>query len=106
MRQKWLPTLGRSGGAIVVVALLTLVFVRLTVNATTAALAFMLVVLGTATVWGLAEALVTAAAATLSLDYFFFQPTGFSVASRNDVIALAAFRLRAGSGTNVRPSLS
>src|SRR5437762_3183988 len=39
----------------------------------------------------LMEALVATAAVTFSLDYFFLAPTGFAIASRNDVIALLAF---------------
>jgi two-component system sensor histidine kinase KdpD len=60
-------------------------------NSTTAALAFMLLVLVVSAVWTIWEALAAALAATLALDYFFFPPWGFRISDPNDVVALVAF---------------
>jgi two-component system, OmpR family, sensor histidine kinase KdpD len=62
------------------------------VNHTTAALALLLVVLGTATVGKLWIATVVAIVATLAFNFFFFPPVGtFTIADPQNWIALFAF---------------
>lgn len=62
------------------------------VNSTTAALAFLLVVLGVATRWGLAEASFASVAAVVAFNYFFLPPVGtLTIADPQNWIALFAF---------------
>ena len=83
--------------AVLAVGLLTtaimVVGVRLlSVSATTAALALLLVVLGTSTFGRLWIAIVVALAATLALNFFFLPPVGtFTIADPQNWIALFAF---------------
>jgi len=51
-------------------------FALVHVNATTAALIMLLVVLGVATQWGLAEGAFTSFAAMLAFNYYFLPPIG------------------------------
>ena len=48
----------------------------LPVNATTASLMMLLLVLGAATVWGLSEAIFTSVAAVLAFNFYFLPPVG------------------------------
>jgi len=62
------------------------------VNATTAALYLLLVVLGAATRWGLAEAIFASVAGMLSFNYFFLPPVGtFRIADAENWVAFFAF---------------
>lgn len=64
----------------------------LRVNATTAALAMLLLVLAIATYWGLAEAILTSLLAMLGLNFLFLPPIGtFIIADPQNWIALFAF---------------
>lgn len=66
------------------------------VNGVTAALTFLLVVLGVGTHWGLAEALAASIAGMLCLNYFFLPPIGsFTIADPQNWIALFAFAVTA-----------
>jgi two-component system sensor histidine kinase KdpD len=61
-------------------------------NATTAALYMLLVVLGAATKWGLAESAFTSIAGMIEFNFFFLPPVGkFSIADPQNWVALAAF---------------
>lgn len=65
-------------------------------NPTTAALALLLVVLGTATLSRLAVAIVSSLAAMLILNYFFLPPVGtFTIAEPQNFLALIAFVMTA-----------
>lgn len=66
------------------------------VNATTAALVLLLVVLGVATRWGLSEAIATSVVAMLGFNFFFLPPIGtLTIADPENWIALAAFLVTA-----------
>jgi two-component system sensor histidine kinase KdpD len=66
------------------------------VNATTAALTFLLAVLLVATVWGLAAAVTTSVAAVLAFNFFFLPPvTSFTIEDPQNWIALLAFLITA-----------
>jgi two-component system sensor histidine kinase KdpD len=80
---------------ICVLALVAIVAVNrwiVAVNATTVALYMLLVVLGAATRWGLAEAVFTSGAGMLSFNYFFLPPVGtFTINDPENWVALFAF---------------
>ncbi len=66
------------------------------INPTTAALAFLLVVLGVATQWGFAEASFTSVAAVILFNYDFLPPIGtLTIADPQNWIALFAFLITA-----------
>ena len=80
-------------------ALFTLVVVShwiMAINATTAALCMLLVVLAAATKWGLPEAIFTSLAAVLAFNFFFLPPYGdFTIADPENWVALFAFLVTA-----------
>lgn len=66
------------------------------VNATTAALYMLLVVLGAATRWGLAESAFTSLAGVLAFNFFFLPPVGtFTISDPENWAALFAFLVTA-----------
>ncbi|HVW83799.1 MAG TPA: DUF4118 domain-containing protein, partial [Bryobacteraceae bacterium] len=66
------------------------------INATTAALYMLIVVLAAATRWGLAESILTSVAGVLSFNFFFLPPVGtFTIADPENWVALAAFLVTA-----------
>src|SRR5260370_32904379 len=66
------------------------------VNATTAALTFLLAVLLIATIWGLAEAVTASAAGMLAFNFFFLPPLGkFTIEDPQNWVALLAFLVTA-----------
>ncbi len=68
----------------------------LKINATTAALYMLLLVLGAATRWGLAESIYTSAAGVLIFNFFFLPPIGtFTIADPENWAALFAFLVTA-----------
>ena len=68
----------------------------LPVNSTTVALAMLILVLGSATRWGLGEATFTSLACVVCLNYFFLPPVGtFTIADPENWVALFAFLLSA-----------
>jgi len=72
------------------------------VSATTVSLAFLLVVLATATVGRLWAAIVVAIAAVLALNFFFLPPVGtFTIADPQNLIALVAFLVVAVIASNL-----
>jgi len=79
------------------VAAVTVVTYRvMPVNATTAGLAFLLVVLVIASTWGFPEALAASVAATLTFNFFFFPPIGrLTIADPQNWIALFSFLMTA-----------
>jgi two-component system sensor histidine kinase KdpD len=66
------------------------------VNATTAALTFLLAVLLIATIWGLAEAVTASIAGVLAFNFFFLPPLGtFTIEDPQNWVALFAFLVTA-----------
>ncbi len=66
------------------------------VNATTAALSMLVLVLGIATHWGLGEAIFTSIACVLGFNYYFLPPVGkFTIADPQNWVALCAFLISA-----------
>lgn len=88
---------GRFAVCLVVVGFVVAICFRAVhVNATTAALLLLLVVLGIATRWGLVEATFTSIVAVLAFNYFFLPPVGtLTVADPQNWVALFAFLVTA-----------
>lgn len=86
-------------------ALLAIVLLRfrlVPINASTAALLMVLVVLGAATVWGLAESLFASVAGLLVFNFFFLPPVGtFTVADPENWVALVAFLITATTASRL-----
>src|ERR1022692_65572 len=102
MKHRETGLFGRIAASIAAVGLFTFLFLRvLPANTTTVALVFMLLVLIASAVWTLWEALATALAASLALDYFFFPPWGFGIADPNDIVALGSFIICALIGSQL-----
>ncbi|MDQ1474424.1 MAG: two-component system, OmpR family, sensor histidine kinase KdpD [Bryobacterales bacterium] len=75
------------------------------VNATTAALYFLLVVLAAATRWGLRESIFTSIAGVLVFNFFFLPPLGtFTIAEPANWIALFAFLVTAVTASHLSAS--
>ena len=71
-------------------------------NATTVALALLLLVLGIATYWGLAEAIALSLFAMLAFNYFFLPPVGtFTVEDPQNWVALGAFLVTAFAASSL-----
>jgi two-component system, OmpR family, sensor histidine kinase KdpD len=82
--------------AAAVCALVALCFKVLPANSTTVALLMLLLVLGTATTWGLAEAIFTSVLSVIGFNFFFLPPVGtFTVADPENWIALFVFLVTA-----------
>ena len=74
------------------VALVAICFSVWHVNATTVALAMLLLVLGIATRWGLREAIFTSLLCVFAFNYFFLPPVGtLTIADPQNWVALTAF---------------
>ncbi len=72
------------------------------INSTTVALVFLLVVLGAATLWGLAVAIATSVIAVLAFNFFFLPPVGtFTIADPQNWVALAAFLITATTASQL-----
>jgi two-component system sensor histidine kinase KdpD len=81
---------------LLVAAVTAVCFHVIHVNATTAALLMLLVVLAVATQWGLVEATFTSVAAMLAFNYFFLPPIGtMTIADPQNWVALFAFLVTA-----------
>jgi two-component system sensor histidine kinase KdpD len=75
------------------------------VNATTAALYMLLVVLAAATKWGLRESIFTSIAGVLAFNFFFLPPLGtFTIADPANWIALFAFLVTAITASQLSAS--
>ena len=87
------PLLRRFGlCAAAVCALVAICYRVLPVNATTVALMMLLLVLGAATHWGLAEAIFTSVISVLGFNFFFLPPIGtFTISDPENWVALFAF---------------
>jgi len=86
----------RYAAALGAIAILVWLFTRLSVNKTTVALAFLLVVLFVASRWGLTIATTTAVVATLAINYYFLPPVHtFTISDPQNWIALLAFLVSA-----------
>ena len=82
--------------AAAVCALIAVCHWLLPVNATTVALLMLLLVLFTATKWGLAEAIFTSVTAVLGFNFFFLPPVGtFTIADPENWVALFVFLVTA-----------
>ncbi|MGZ8845259.1 MAG: DUF4118 domain-containing protein [Pyrinomonadaceae bacterium] len=78
-------------------ATILLIFVRGKINPTTVALAFLLMILFVAMIWGSKPALLAAVLGMLSFNFFFLPPYHtFTIADPQNWIALIAFRGRTG----------
>jgi len=95
--QTWLRSLGRHSVCLAIVLAIAAFYVKLIpVNATTAALTFLLAVLLIATIWGLAEAVTASVAAVLAFNFFFLPPVGtFTIEDPQNWVALIAFLITA-----------
>jgi two-component system sensor histidine kinase KdpD len=91
--QRHLATeLGRAGASAAGVAVVTLAGQSLSVNTTTVSLLYLLLVLITATSWGLFQAIFVSLSATVCINFFFLPPVGtLTVADPQNWIALLAF---------------
>ena len=86
------------GAAVLGVAVVTAIFAPLhaALSATTVALAYLLVVLFVATVWGRGPAMVASVLAMLCFNFFFLPPIyTFTIADPQNWVALAAFLVTA-----------
>ena len=85
--------IARLTAAVVVVAVITLIFYRfLTVNATTAGFAYLVGVLIICAKWGLAESITSSILAVLCFNFFFLPPIGtFTISDPENWTALFAF---------------
>src|SRR6266566_2359950 len=94
---RWLRNILRHAVCLVIVLAISAVHLKLIpVNATTAALTFLLAVLLVATMWGLAEAVTTSVAAVLAFNFFFLPPVGtFTIEDPQNWVALLAFLITA-----------
>ena len=82
--------------AVAVSALVAICFWVLPVNATTVALFMLLLVLLSATTWGLKEAIFTSIVSVLGFNFFFLPPIGtFTIADPENWVALFAFLVTA-----------
>jgi two-component system sensor histidine kinase KdpD len=79
-----------------VAALIAVCYLALPVNATTVALFLLLIVLWSATRWGLSEAIFTSVLAVLGFNFFFLPPVGtLTIADPENWVALFAFLVTA-----------
>jgi two-component system, OmpR family, sensor histidine kinase KdpD len=86
----------RYAVAIGTIAAVVALYRRLSVNHTTVALTFLIIVLAIASRWGLTIAITTAVAATLAFNFYFLPPVGtFTIADPQNWIALLAFLVSA-----------
>jgi phosphoserine phosphatase RsbU/P len=86
------------------VGVITAVFAPLhaTVNSTTAALAYLLLVLSVATIWGRTPAMVASVLATVCFDFLILPPFfSFAAADPQNLLAVAAFLLTAITAGNL-----
>jgi len=101
--QKTLAQAGRYAAALLTVALITEFFRHETRFAvTTVVLTYLLCILITSALWGLGISVLMSAAATLTLDYYFFPPVGrFTISDPQDWISLFAFLITAVIGSEL-----
>src|SRR4051812_35602185 len=107
--------LAKAAVSLLLVVAISAICLMIHVNATAAALAMLLCVLGVATLWGLVDAILTSLAAMLAFNFFFLPPVGtFTVADPENWVALFAFlvtavtasQLSARAQTRAREALS
>jgi two-component system sensor histidine kinase KdpD len=95
VQRQWRQVFGefaRGLAAAAGVCAITLVYKVLPVNATTASLTYLLLVLVIASAWGLYQAIFVSITATLFFNFFFLPPFGtFTIADPQNWIALMAF---------------
>jgi len=89
--------------SLLIVAAITLVYrTVIQVNSTTTALTLLLAILGIATQWGLAEAIVASIAGMLAFNFFFLPPVGaFTIADPQNWVALFAFLATSVTGSEL-----
>lgn len=93
----WVLGILRVSGALALIAAVTLLYTRLvSVNSTTVALTYLLVVLGIATFWGLSEAVAASVLGVICFNYFFLPPVGtFTITDPQNWLALFVFLVTA-----------
>lgn len=93
MRSSFLKRTLPFAAAFTAVLAITAVYRKiLPVNATTAALTFLLAILGVSALWGMAASVAMSLAAMLALNYYFLPPIGqLSIADPQNWVALCAF---------------
>jgi len=92
--RKRLPIfLAQYAAALAAIWIITFVYSRLLrVNATTVAFTFLLAILASSTVWGLAVSVFMSVVATLAYNYYFLPPVGtFTIADPQNWVALFVF---------------
>ncbi len=97
----------RLAGALGVVAIVTAVDYRLlSVNSSTAAFSYLLVVLGLATRAGLEESIAASLASMLCYNFFFLPPVGtFTISDPQNWVALFVFLITAITGSHLSASV-
>jgi two-component system sensor histidine kinase KdpD len=101
---KNLPTLvARYAAALATVLLITLLYKHAPrVNSTTVAFTFLLAILGSSALWGLAVSIFMSLAAGLCYNYFFLPPTGaFTIADPQNWVALFSFLVTSVLGSDL-----
>jgi two-component system sensor histidine kinase KdpD len=93
----------RIAGSLLIVAGITLVYrTIIPVNSTTTALTLLLAILGVATFWGLAEAIIASVAGMLCFNFFFLPPVGtLTIADPQNWVALLAFLVTSVAGSEL-----
>ncbi len=94
---QWVPRrVLRLAAAVGIIAVMLALFLRISYLGKTAiVLSLLLAVLGIATRWGFAEALASAIAASLFVEYFVIPPFGLGLSAPQHWIALSAFLVTA-----------
>src|SRR5437868_867141 len=87
------PLVGRIAGSLAAIGAITAGYALLLhVNPTTIALTYVVVILLTATAWGIAESTVASVASMICLNFFFLPPVGtLTIADPQNWVALVAF---------------
>lgn len=98
-----LPVVLRWTGTVASLGAIAYLYTKiLSVNSTTVALTYLLLVLAISTMWGLAEAVLASMGAMLCLNYFFLPPVGtFNIAEPENWVALTAFLVTAVTASHL-----
>jgi two-component system sensor histidine kinase KdpD len=93
----------RITGSLLIVGVITIVYrTVIQVNSTTTALTLLLAILGVATFWGLAEAIIASIAGMLCFNFFFLPPVGtLTIADPQNWVALFAFLVTSVAGSEL-----
>jgi two-component system, OmpR family, sensor histidine kinase KdpD len=93
----------RIVGSLLIVGAITFIYrTVILVNSTTTALTLLLAILGVATFWGLAEAIIASLAGMLCFNFFFLPPVGtLTIADPQNWVALFAFLVTSVAGSEL-----